>query len=68
MFERSATLRSARSPSRLRFALNNLTDSHAIIGVTPAKTTTSVASPADVLALMAGRSVSVSFTIGVAMR
>ena len=56
------------SPSRLRFALNNLTDSHAIIGVTPAKTTTSVASPADVLALMAGRSVSVSFTIGVAMR
>jgi iron complex outermembrane receptor protein len=56
------------SESRIRFAVNNLTDSHAIVGVTPVSTKTSVPNPNDVLALMAGRSVSVSFTVGFAMR
>jgi iron complex outermembrane receptor protein len=51
--------------SRIRLAVNNLTDSHAITGVTPASTTTSVAAAGDILTLMAGRSVSMAFTVGV---
>ena len=54
--------------SRFRFAVNNLIDSHAITAVTPASTTTSVASPNDVLTLMSGRSVSASITVGVSGR
>src|SRR5476651_1040591 len=53
------------SQSRIRLAVNNLTDSHAITGVTPASTTSNAAAAGDVLALMAGRSVSMAFTIGV---
>jgi len=53
------------SQSRIRLAVNNLTDSHAITAVSPASTTTSVAAAGDVLTLMAGRSVSMSFTVGV---
>ena len=52
------------SPTRIRFAVNNLLDSHAITGVTPALKTSSLAAPGDVLQLMAGRSVSVSLTVG----
>jgi iron complex outermembrane receptor protein len=52
------------SQSRIRLAVNNLVDSHAIIGVTPASTRSNAPSPGDVLSLMAGRSVSVAFTIG----
>ena len=40
-------------------------DSHAITAVTPASTASSVPAAADILTLMAGRSVSVSFTVGV---
>jgi len=50
--------------SRIRFAVNNLTDSHAITGVTPASTTSNAPAAGDILTLMSGRSVSVSLTIG----
>ena len=54
--------------SKIRFAVNNLTDKHAITAVSPASAATSVASPNDVLTLMSGRSVSVSFTVGVSSK
>src|SRR5262252_5130051 len=50
--------------TRIRFAVNNLTDSHAITGVTPASTTSNAPAAGDILTLMSGRSVSVSLTIG----
>jgi iron complex outermembrane receptor protein len=50
--------------SRIRFAVNNLTDSHAITGITPASTTSNLPAAGDILTLMSGRSVSVSLTIG----
>jgi len=50
--------------SKVRLAVNNLTDSHAITGVTPASTKSNAPAPGDVLTLMSGRSVSVSFTVG----
>ena len=56
------------SNTKIRFAVNNLTDKHAITAVSPASTATSVASPNDVLTLMSGRSVSVSFTVGVSSK
>jgi len=52
------------SQSRIRFAVNNLTDSHAITGVTPASTRSNDPAAGDVLTLLAGRSVSVAFTVG----
>jgi iron complex outermembrane receptor protein len=55
--------RSKFSSSRIRFAVNNLTDSHAITAVKLASKTT-VIGPNDLLTLMSGRSVSVSFTVG----
>ena len=54
--------------TRIRFAVNNLTDSHAITGVTPASTTSNLAAAGDILTLMSGRSVSVSLTIGFSPR
>ena len=51
--------------TRLRFAINNLTDSHAITGVSPASTKSNLPAAGDILTLMSGRSVSVSLTIGV---
>jgi iron complex outermembrane recepter protein len=56
------------SQSRLRLAVNNLTDSHAITAVVPANVKSSVAASGDILTLMAGRSVSVSLTVGVGAR
>ena len=52
------------SQSRIRLAVNNLTNSHTITAVTPASTKSNAAAPGDVLTLMAGRSVSVAFTVG----
>ena len=52
------------SQSRIRLAINNLTDSHAITGVTRASTKSNAPAPGDVLTLMSGRSVSVSLTVG----
>jgi iron complex outermembrane recepter protein len=56
------------SATRIRFAVNYLTDSHAITAVTPASTKSNAPSPADVLQLMAGRSISIAFTVGYAPR
>jgi len=56
------------SQSRIRFAVNNLTDNHAITAVTPASTKSNLPAPGDVLTLMAGRSVSVAFTVGFSAR
>jgi len=53
------------SQSRVRLAINNLTDSHAITGITPASTASNAPAAGDILTLMAGRSASVSFTVGV---
>jgi iron complex outermembrane receptor protein len=53
------------APSRIRLAVNNLTDSHAITAVSPASAKSNAAAPGDILTLMAGRSVSMSFAVGV---
>ena len=58
---------SALSQSKIRLAVNNLTDSHAITGVPKGGTalSTSLAPSAnDLLTVMSGRSVSVSMTVG----
>ena len=52
------------SPTRVRFAVNNLLDNHAVTAVTPFSKTSSLPAPGDVLTLMAGRSMSVSLTVG----
>jgi iron complex outermembrane receptor protein len=54
--------------TRIRFAVNNLTDNHAITGVTPASANSNLAAAGDILTLMSGRSVSVSVTIGYSPR
>lgn len=57
------------SQSRIRLAVNNLTDSHAVTGVPQggtAKSTSAAPSPLDLLTVMPGRSVSVSFNVGFA--
>jgi iron complex outermembrane recepter protein len=56
------------APSRIRLALNNLTDSHAITAVTPASTASTVPANGDILTLMAGPSASVSFTVGISSK
>ena len=57
--------RSKLGQSRIRLAVNNLTDSHAITGVSAASTASNAPSANDVLTMMGGRSVSLSFTVGV---
>jgi iron complex outermembrane receptor protein len=55
------------SQSRIRLAVNNLTDSHALTGVPQggtAKSTSLAPSAGDLLTVMPGRSVSVGFTVG----
>ena len=52
------------SQSRLRLAVNNLTDSHAITAVSAASAKSNAAAPGDILTLMSGRSVSASLTVG----
>jgi iron complex outermembrane receptor protein len=52
------------SQSRLRLAINNLTDSHAITAVTLASAKSNAPSAGDVLTLMSGRSVALSLTLG----
>jgi iron complex outermembrane receptor protein len=60
------TLRGASrfSETKVRFAINNLTDNHSITGVTPASAKSSAPAPGDILTLMSARSVSVSVTFG----
>jgi iron complex outermembrane receptor protein len=67
------TLRGASrvSQSRIRIAVNNLTDSHAITGVPQggtAKSTSALPNVGDLLTVMPGRSVSVALTVGFATR
>ena len=54
--------------SKIRFTVNNLTDSHAITGVTLFSTKSNLPNPGDVLTLMSGRSVSVAVTLGYSSR
>jgi iron complex outermembrane receptor protein len=54
--------------SKIRLGVNNLFDKRYIVGVTPASKATSVAAPGDVVNLMAGRSVSLTFTVGLSPR
>lgn len=54
--------------TKFRVGINNLFDKHNIVGVSPASAASNLPSPADFLTLMAGRSVSVSMTIGYAPR
>lgn len=54
------------APSKIRFAINNLTNSHAITAVSAASTASNAPAAGDVLTLMSGRSVSVSLTVGLA--
>ena len=56
------------SQTKIRLAINNLTDSHAITAVTAASTASNAPAAGDVLTLMAGRSVALSATIGIATR
>jgi iron complex outermembrane receptor protein len=56
------------SQSRIRFAVNNLSNSHAITAVSAASKKSNDPAPGDLLTLMSGRSVSVSFTVGFAPR
>jgi iron complex outermembrane receptor protein len=56
--------RSRFSQSRIRLAINNLADSHAITAVTAASAKSNLPAPGDILTLLAGRSVSVSMTVG----
>jgi len=56
------------SNTRIRFAVNNLIDSHAITAVTPASVNSNSPAAGDILTLMGGRSVSVSLTVGVSPR
>jgi len=49
---------SALQNTRIRFAVNNLTDSHAITAVTPASATSNAPAAGDILTLMSVRSVS----------
>src|SRR5262245_49697762 len=56
------------SQSRVRLAVNNLTDSHAITAVSAASAKSNAANPGDILTLMSGRSVSVSLTVGFSPR
>ena len=46
--------------ARFKFSVNNINNSHAIVGVSPAATTTSVAAPGDVLTFLAARSFTLS--------
>ena len=50
--------------SRIRLAVNNLTDSHAVTAISAASTKSNAPAPGDILTLMSGRSVSVSATLG----
>ena len=52
------------SHSKIRIAVNNLANSHALTAVSAASTSSNAPSPNDVLTLMSGRSISASLTVG----
>jgi iron complex outermembrane receptor protein len=51
---------------KIRFSINNLFDSHNIIGVSPASKNSSVPSPNDQVTLLAARSAALTFTFDLA--
>ena len=52
------------SQSRIRLSVNNLFDDHSIVGVKPASKNSSAPAAGDLLTLVGGRSVSLTFTVG----
>jgi iron complex outermembrane recepter protein len=54
--------------SRIRLAINNLTDSHAVTAITAASTKSNAPNAGDILTLMSGRSVSAGVTVGFSPR
>jgi iron complex outermembrane receptor protein len=52
------------SQTKIRLAINNLLDKHYITAVSPASSASSLPAPGDALTLMAARSVSLTFTVG----
>ena len=56
------------SAAAIDFAVNNLTDSHTITAIVPASTKSNDPAAGDILTLMSGRSISVSFTVGFSPR
>ena len=52
--------------TKIRFGVNNLQNSHNIVGVTPASTASNAPANGDILTLLPGRSVSIGMTFGVA--
>ena len=54
--------------TKIRFAVNNLANNHAIVGVVPASTVSNAAAPGDTLTLLPARSVSMTMTFGYAPR
>jgi len=54
--------------TKFRVGVNKLFDRHSIVGVSTASTATCVPAPGDFLALMAGRRIVVSLTLGYAPR
>ncbi len=54
--------------TKLKLSVNNLSNSHAITSYTPGSKTSNLPGPADVLSLLAGRSVSFTLTFGFSPR
>ena len=54
--------------TKFRVGINNLFDTHSIVGVSPASAASNAPAAGDFLTLMAGRSVSVAMTFGYAPR
>lgn len=52
--------------TKLRLTFNNLFDQHYIVGITPASTKTAAPAPGDLISKLAGRSVTMSVTFGLA--
>jgi iron complex outermembrane receptor protein len=52
--------------TKVRFAINNLLDNHAIVGVVPFSTKSNASAPGDVLTLVPARSISLTMTFGYA--
>ena len=49
--------------TKVQFSVQNLFDNQSIVGVSPASTATSVASPNDILTIMPARAVSLTLTV-----
>jgi iron complex outermembrane receptor protein len=54
--------------TKIKLAVDNLTNNQNIVGLTPASTKTSIPAPGDVLTLLPGRSISLTVTFGLSQR